>query len=182
MKSTHRDFRGPSNSLLTRLYFPLCRATSIFRRRIDRCRRSDRSRCSKAIANLFDFALCLPSKVDASRFSGTEKFFADSPLLSPLPSNINFSMPIRSISMPRSVEVLENDRKRYLDFALFLPSNIDASRFSGTEHCFADSRLLSPLPSTIDFSTPIRSMSMTRSIEVLKNGRKLLRLCPISAV
>ena len=53
----------------------------------------------------------LHSKIDASRFSGTEQFFADSPLLSPLLRNIDFSTPIRSISMPRSIEVLENDRK-----------------------------------------------------------------------
>ena len=51
IKSTHRGFRGPNNFLLARRTF-LCRnRTSFFRRRIDRCRCLDRSRCSKTIEN-----------------------------------------------------------------------------------------------------------------------------------
>ena len=47
---------------------------SIFRRRFDRCGRLDRPRCSKTIENSLAFALNLPTKIDASRFSGLEQF------------------------------------------------------------------------------------------------------------
>ena len=50
-KSTHRGFRGPNNFLLARPMFSSRNRTSFFRRRIDRCRCLDRSRCSKTIEN-----------------------------------------------------------------------------------------------------------------------------------
>ena len=45
------------------------------------------SRCldrlrSKTVEKIIAFAICLPNKIDASRFSGPEEFFAGAPLIS----------------------------------------------------------------------------------------------------
>ena len=71
LKSTHRGFRGPNNFLRFCVAFTT-QSKPIFRRRFDRCGRLDRSRCSKTVANSVAFALYLPTKIDASRYSGTE--------------------------------------------------------------------------------------------------------------
>ena len=47
-------------------------------------------------------------------------------------SNVVFSTPIHPIPMPRSIAVLENDRKLHC-VAICLHEEIDASRFSGPE-------------------------------------------------
>ena len=56
--------------------------------------------------------VCLPHEIDASRFSGPDQLFAGAPYISVQKSNAVFSMPNRSMPMPRSIAVLENDRKR----------------------------------------------------------------------
>ena len=58
------------------------------------------------------FAICLPTKIDASRFSGPEQFFAGAPYIFLKKSTVVFSTPNRPMPMPRSIAVLENDRKR----------------------------------------------------------------------
>ena len=58
-------------------------------------------------------AMCLPSKIDASRFSGPEQFFAGAPYISVQKSNVGFSMPTRPMLIPRSIAVLENGRKNH---------------------------------------------------------------------
>ena len=67
---------------------------------------------SKTVEKIIAFAICLPTKIDASRFSGPEQFFAGAPYISVQKSNVVFSTPNRSMPMPRSIAVLENDRKR----------------------------------------------------------------------
>ena len=108
-------FRGPNIFLLARPIFSSRNRTSFFRRRIDRCRCLDRSRCSKTIENdrkVIAFPKSLPNKIDASRLSGPEHFFAGAPYISVQKSNVVFSTPNRPMPMPRSIAVLENDRKR----------------------------------------------------------------------
>ena len=112
-KSTHRGFRGPNNFLLARPTFSSRNRTSFFRRRFDRCRCLDRSRCSKTVEKIIAFAICLPSKPDASRFSGPEHFFACAVYVFLKESNVVFSTPNRPMPMPRSIAVLENGRKSH---------------------------------------------------------------------
>ena len=71
MKSTHRGFRGPNNFLLAHRTFLYRNRTSFFRRRIDRCRCLDRSRCSKTIeTGRKNHSVCYMSvKIDASRIA-----------------------------------------------------------------------------------------------------------------
>ena len=76
------------------------------------------------------------------------------------------------MSMPRSIEVFKNNRKSHIWFAQCLPAEIDASRFSGPEQILAGAPHIFSPGATRDFSTPIGSMSMPRSIEVLENDRK----------
>ena len=80
-KSTHRGFRGPNNFLLARPIFSSRNRTLFFRRRTDPCRCLDRSRCSKTIEKIIPFAICSPNEIDASRFSGPERFFACAPYI-----------------------------------------------------------------------------------------------------
>ena len=47
----------------------------------DPCRCLDRSRCSKTIEKIIPFAICSPNEIDASRFSGPERFFACAPYI-----------------------------------------------------------------------------------------------------
>ena len=61
------------------------------------------SNASKTIEKIIAFPKSLPTKIDASRFSGTEHFFAGAPLISLQKSNVAFSTPIRSTPMPRSI-------------------------------------------------------------------------------
>ena len=58
--------------------------SAIFRRRFDRFRCVDRSRCSKTIEISIAFAIGLHEEIDASRFSGPEQFSAGAPLISRL--------------------------------------------------------------------------------------------------
>ena len=51
------------------------------------------------------FALRLQEEIDASQFSTTKTNFADAPLMDSLQSKIKFSIPIRWMSMTRSIEV-----------------------------------------------------------------------------
>ena len=81
-KSTHRGFRGPNNFLLARPIFSSRNRTSFFRRRIDRCRCLDRSRCSKTIENgrkIVAFAICLPTtasrKKNATKIAWNHVFY-----------------------------------------------------------------------------------------------------------
>ena len=142
-KSTHRGFRGPNNFLLARPMFSSRNRTSFFRRRIDRCRCLDRSRCSKTIENgrkIIAFAivcfiksthrsLCSPNNVllerpifltkskvvfrrRFKRSKTLEKILVFAIRLPNEIANVVFSTPIRPMPMPRSIAVLENDRKR----------------------------------------------------------------------
>ena len=78
---------------------------SIFRRRFDRCGRLDRSRCAKASANVFGFALYLPNEFDASGFSGPEQNLVGAPRYSSLGSKIHLATPIRPIDA--SIDLLD---------------------------------------------------------------------------
>ena len=57
--------------------------------------------------------VCLPHEIDASRFSGPDQLFAGAPCISVQKSNAVFSTPNLSMPMPRSIAVLENDRKNH---------------------------------------------------------------------
>ncbi len=70
------------------------------------------SNASKTIEKIIAFAICLHEEIDASRFSGPEQFFACAPYIFFKKSNVVFSTPNRPMPMPRSIAVLENDRKR----------------------------------------------------------------------
>ena len=65
----------------------------------------------KQIETFQRFTRCLPTKIDASRFSGSKQCFAGAPYISLQKSNVVFSTPNRPMPMPRSIAVLENDRK-----------------------------------------------------------------------
>ena len=67
---------------------------------------------SKTIEKIIAFPKSLLNEIDASRFSGPEQFFAGAPYISVQKSNVVFSTPNRPMPMPRSIAVLENDRKR----------------------------------------------------------------------
>ena len=56
------------------------------------------------------------------RFRGPSNFLHDC-VDFPLDSNINFSTPIRSMSMPRSIDVLKNDRKFFSVCSMFAKGN-----------------------------------------------------------
>ena len=113
------SFSGPEQILGdTPLISSLLR-NRFFRRRFDRCGRVDRSRCAKTSANVFGFALYLPHEFDASGFSGPEQNLVGAPRYSSLGSKIHFATPIRSMSMPRSIEVLKNDRNFIRVYSLF---------------------------------------------------------------
>ena len=82
IKSTHCGFRGPNNFLLARRTFLYRNRTSFFRPEstdadasIDRCARKR----SKTVEKIIAFPKSLPNKIDASRFSGPEQFFAGAP-------------------------------------------------------------------------------------------------------
>ena len=83
MTSPLRGFRGPNNFLLARRTFLYRNRTSFFRRRIDRCRCLDRSRCSKTIEKIVAFGICLPTSSEIA--------------------NVVVSTPIRPMPMPRSI-------------------------------------------------------------------------------
>ena len=70
------------------------------------------SNASKTVEKIIAFAICLHEEIDASRFSGPEQFFACAPYVFFKKSNVVFSTPNRPMPMPRSIAVLENDRKR----------------------------------------------------------------------
>ena len=195
--------------------------TSIFQRRFDRCRCLDRSRCSKMIENLHAFSYSCIRKSTHFYFRGPNNFstfFNGAPHIRSLCANLDFSTPIRSMSMPRSIEVLKNDRKfnafsyfslmksthlyfrgpnnfstARVTFSLFAPTSIFERRFDRCR-CVDRSRSSKMIEnfarvfvfvsagcgllavsaafgflavSNVDFSMPIRSMSMPRSIEVL---------------
>ena len=76
-------FSGPEQFSAGAALILLLFAKMIFRRRFDRFRCLDRSRCSKTIENSLAFAICLHKEIDASRFSGPEQFSAGAPLISP---------------------------------------------------------------------------------------------------
>ena len=59
----------------------------------------------------------------------------------------------------------------YYWVAICFPKEIDAFLFSGPEQFFNGAPMFSPLPSTMIFSTRIRSISLHRSLAVLKNAR-----------
>ena len=124
-KSTHRGFRGPNNFLLARPIFSSRNRTSFFRRRIDRCRCLDRSRCSKTIENVRkNHSVCYMSAIfrlfssivrfrvsfltfssislhgfPAILFTAIRFFFI---LLSFLPSSFSSLLPFLSFSFPSS--------------------------------------------------------------------------------
>ena len=81
------------------------------------------SNASKTVEKIIAFAICLPTKIDASRFSGPEQFFAGAPYISLQKSNVVFSTPNRPMPMPRSIAVLENDRNGRKN--LLLPHHSD---------------------------------------------------------
>ena len=148
-KSTHRGFRGPNNFLLARPIFSSRNRTSFFRRRIDRCRCLDRSRCSNTIEKIIPFAICSPTEIDASRFSGPERFFACAPYIPFKKSNVVFSTPDWPMPMPRSIAVLENGRKSHnrnsfsalfaitgsLSTLVFISSYCASVSFPSLAHC-----------------------------------------------
>ena len=77
---------------------------------------------SKTVEKIIAFAICLPNEIDALRFSGPEQFFAGAPYISVQKSNVVFSTPNRSMPMPRSIAVLENDPTTHR--SLWSPNNV----------------------------------------------------------
>ena len=77
----------------------------------------------KKVEKVIAFVILSSEEIDASRFSGTEHSFYCAPLISPFVSTIDFSTPIRSIWTPRSIEVLENDRKNHSGRSTFTRRN-----------------------------------------------------------
>ena len=126
------------------------------------------------IENLHAFSYSCIRKSTHFYFRGPNNFstfFNGAPHIRSLCANLDFSTPIRSMSMRRSIAVLKNDRK-FARVFLFLHKEIDAFVFSGPEQFFNGARHMFSLCANLDFSPPIRSMSIPRSIEVLKNDRK----------
>ena len=105
LKSTYRDFPRPNNILLVHLTFSSWAPNSIFERRFDRCRCLDRSRCSKTIENYNAFSYFCLKKSTHFYFPGPNNFCRRACSFS-FGANIDFSTPIRSMSMPRSIEML----------------------------------------------------------------------------
>ena len=68
----------------------------------DRCRRLDRSRCSKTIEKHIGFAQCLPAEIDASRILGTEQSFADALHVFSLGAKIDFPTPLTQVTQKRT--------------------------------------------------------------------------------
>ena len=135
--------------------------TSIFQRRFDRCRCVDRSRCSKMIENLHAFSYSCIRKSTHFYFRGPNNFstfFNGAPHIRSLCANLDFSTPIRSMSMPRSIEVLKNGQKLLRVF-LYLHKETDAFLFSGPEQFFNGARHIFSLCANLNFSTPIRSIA-----------------------
>ena len=83
------------------------------------------------------------SKINASRFSEPEQFFAGAPLISPLWTNSIFQRRFdrfRCLDRSRWSKTIE----RLLAFALCLHKEIDASGFSGPEQSSGGAPLISP--------------------------------------
>ena len=123
-KSTHRGFRGPNNFLLARPIFSSRNRTSFFDAEstdadasIDRGARKR----SKTVEKIIAFPKSLPNKIDASRFSGPEQFFAGAPYISLQKSNVVFSTPNRSMPMPRSIALLEKITTTVQFYSISLP-------------------------------------------------------------
>ena len=65
----------------------------------------------KTVEKIIAFAICLHHKIDASRFSGPGQRLAGAPHICLRKSTVVFSTPNPSMPMPRSIAMLENDRK-----------------------------------------------------------------------
>ena len=76
--------------------------SAIFRRRFDRFRCVDRSRCSKTIENPLAFVYVLRKEIDASGFSGPEQFSAGAPLILLLCAEMIFD--VDSIDLDASID------------------------------------------------------------------------------
>ena len=112
--------------------------------------------------NLLCVAVCLPSKIDASQFSGPEQCFAGAPCISVLNEIERRIFDANSIDADASIEVLENDRNLQC-VAGRLREEIDASRFPGTEP-LASISLIHPTArahSRGDFATRITTSSLS---------------------
>ena len=84
---------------------------------------------SKTIEKIIAFAICLLNKIDATRFSGPEQFFAGAPYIFFKKSNV--------APMPRSIALLFFLASNIsLAFTLHLYKEIDASRFFGARKMF----------------------------------------------
>merc|ERR1712185_30993 len=94
----------------------------IFRRRFDRFRCLDQSRCSKTIEKIIRVSKGLHKEMDAFLFLGPEQFSADAPLILLLCAKMIFRRRFDRLPMPRSIEVLENDRKKITGILLSLYS------------------------------------------------------------
>ena len=120
-------------------------------------------------------SLCLHKEIDAFRFSGPEQFSADAPLILLLFAKIIFRRRFDRFSMPRSIEVLKNDRK-IIRVSQCLHKEIDEFRFSGPEQFSAGAPLILLLFAKIIFRRRFDRFPMPRSIEAFKNDRKIIRV------
>ena len=156
-------------------YVFLKKSTMFFPRRIERCRCLDRSWCSKTIENgrkIIAFAICSPTKIDASRFSGPEQFFAGAPYISVQKSNVVFSTPNRPMLAPRSIAVLEDDRK--LHYVAICLLRTRRQILTARAHALS-ARDSSPLPlSSLFFAFPFFFLPRSlRSARTRLNARQL---------
>ena len=74
------------------------------------------SNASKTVEKIIAFAICLPNKIDASRFSGPEQFFACAPYVFLKKSNVVFRRRIdrcRCLDRSRCSKTIENGRKNH---------------------------------------------------------------------
>ena len=134
------------------------------------------------------FAICLHDKIDVSRFSGPEQFYAGRPYISLQKSNVVFSTP-NKIDADASIDRGAGNRSKTVEkiiaFAICLHEEIDASRFSGPEQFFACAPYIFFKKSNVVFRRRIdrcRCLDRSRCSKTIENGRKSHSVCYMSAV
>ena len=136
----------------------------IFRRRFDRFRCLDPSRCSKTIEKIIRVSQCLHKEIDASRFSGPEQFSAGAPLILLLRAQIIFQ---RRFDQFRCLDQLRRSKtiEKCILLAIWLQKEIDVSRIWGPEQFSATAALISFLSAKMIFQR--RRIATTTSCRYL---------------
>ena len=109
----------------------------------------------------------LPHKIDASRFSGPEHFFAGAPYVFLKKTERRFfdaESTDADASIDRGARQRSKTLENFIAFAICLPNKIDASRSSGPEKCFAGAPLISLKKSNVAFNCQA-GLTRTKSAE-----------------